>query len=98
MNGRICKVISSGRESAPRSVLAGMLAVAGALLLALCLAGCSISTSISDSVSSPFKIALAAPLCNAAGREGDILSRTIPLGLAVSFLTGVFTLILGWMR
>ncbi len=45
------------------------------------------------SVSSPFKIALAAPLCGASGREGDILARTIPLGVAVSLATGVATLI-----
>jgi lactate permease len=50
------------------------------------------------SVSSPFKIALAAPLCGAEGREGEILAKTIPLGLAVSFATGVFTLFTGWMR
>ncbi|HTP64554.1 MAG TPA: putative lipoprotein [Geobacteraceae bacterium] len=56
MNGRFCRVISSGRGNAsPLTGLAGMLPVAGALLLTLCLAGCSISTSISDSVSSPFK-------------------------------------------
>ncbi|PIU32764.1 MAG: hypothetical protein COT06_00990 [Syntrophobacteraceae bacterium CG07_land_8_20_14_0_80_61_8] len=45
------------------------------------------------SVSSPFKIAIATPLCGAEGREGEILRRTIPLGLAAALLVGLHTLI-----
>jgi lactate permease len=72
---------------------AQILGISPSLLASALTVGASIG-----SVSSPFKIALAAPLCGAEGREGDILARTIPLGLAVSFATGVFTLCTGWMR
>ncbi|HBD07771.1 MAG TPA: hypothetical protein DCZ69_05875, partial [Syntrophobacteraceae bacterium] len=41
------------------------------------------------SISSPLKIALAAPMCGAQGREGEILRRTIPLGIAVCLALGV---------
>ncbi len=51
-------------------------------------AGLAVGASI-GSVSSPFKIALAAPMCGAMGKEGDILRRTIPLGIAVSLLLGI---------
>ena len=50
-------------------------------------AGLAVGASI-GSISSPFKIAIAAPMCNAVGKEGEILRITIPLGIAVSFLTG----------
>ncbi len=40
------------------------------------------------SISSPFKIAIAAPMCGAMGLEGTIMRRTIPLGVAASFLIG----------
>jgi len=66
--------------------------VSASLLASALTVGASIG-----SVSSPFKIALAASLCNAGGREGEILARTIPLGLAVAIATGVFTLVVGWM-
>ncbi len=46
------------------------------------------------SISSPFKIALATPLCGAEGREGEILRKTIPLGLGVSIATGIATMML----
>lgn len=41
------------------------------------------------SISSPFKIALATPMCGAVGQEGRILRWTIPLGLAASLLIGL---------
>ena len=41
------------------------------------------------SMSSPFKIALAAPMCGALGQEGRILRLTIPLGIASSFVVGL---------
>ncbi len=50
-------------------------------------AGLSVGAAL-GSISSPFKIALAAPMCGALGLEGRILRRTIPLGLAASFLIG----------
>jgi lactate permease len=71
---------------------AQLLGLSPSLLASALTVGASIG-----SVLSPFKIALAAPLCGAEGREGHILARTIPLGLAVSFATGVFTLFIGWM-
>jgi lactate permease len=67
---------------------AQMMGVSPALLACAMTVGASIG-----SVSSPFKIALAAPLCGATGREGEILRATIPFGLAVSFVTGLVTLI-----
>jgi lactate permease len=51
-------------------------------------AGLTVGASI-GSISSPFKIALAAPLCGALGQEGAILRRTIPLGVAATLLVGV---------
>lgn len=49
------------------------------------------------SISSPFKLALAAPLVGALGREGAMLRKTIPLGIAASLAVGVLTLLLkGW--
>ena len=41
------------------------------------------------SISSPFKIAIASPLCDAVGKEGEILRLSIPVGMAVSLLVGV---------
>jgi lactate permease len=55
-------------------------------------AALAIGASI-GSVSSPFKIAIATPLCGAVGQEGAILRRTIPLGLGVSLALGVWV----WM-
>ncbi|MDT8365544.1 MAG: L-lactate permease [bacterium] len=43
-------------------------------------------------ISSPFKVAFAASMCGAAGEEGDILRKTIPLGIAACLLLGVFLL------
>ncbi|HEX2769441.1 MAG TPA: L-lactate permease [Geobacteraceae bacterium] len=72
---------------------AQLMGISASLLASSLAVGASIG-----SVSSPFKIALAAPLCGAEGREGEILRKTIPLGLAVSFATGVFTLFIAWMQ
>jgi lactate permease len=46
------------------------------------------------SISSPFKIAIAAPLCGAQGKEGEILRKTIPLGIAISLLVGLFSFLI----
>ncbi len=51
-------------------------------------AALAVGTSI-GSISSPFKIALAAPMVGAVGKEGQILRLTIPLGIAISFLVGI---------
>jgi len=51
-------------------------------------AGLTVGSAI-GSISSPFKIAIAAPMCGALGREGEILRGTIPLGLAASLLLGL---------
>lgn len=51
-------------------------------------AGLTVGASL-GSISSPFKIAIAAPMCGALGQEGRILRRTIPLGLAASLLIGL---------
>jgi lactate permease len=50
--------------------------------------GLTVGASL-GSISSPFKIALATPMCGALGQEGAILRRTIPLGIAASLLIGV---------
>jgi len=62
---------------------AGLLKVSAVWLAA----GLTVGSSL-GSVSSPFKIALAAPMCGALGQEGQILRRTIPLGLAAALLVG----------
>jgi L-lactate permease len=41
------------------------------------------------SLSSPFKIAIATPMCGAQGLEGEILRKTVPLRKRVSLLTGL---------
>jgi lactate permease len=51
-------------------------------------AGLAVGASL-GSISSPFKIALATPMCNAVGKEGAILRLTIPLGIGASFLVGL---------
>ncbi len=50
--------------------------------------GLAVGASL-GSISSPFKIAIAAPMCGAIGQEGAILRLTIPLGVAASLLIGV---------
>lgn len=56
-------------------------------------AGLAVGASL-GSVSSPFKIAIAAPMCGALGQEGLILRWTIPIGVASSLLVGVILLFL----
>jgi len=51
-------------------------------------AGLAVGASI-GSISSPFKIAIATPMCGALGQEGAILRWTIPLGIAASLLIGL---------
>jgi len=50
------------------------------------------------SISSPFKIAMAASLVGAVGREGEILRKTIPAGIAISLLTGAWTYVVMYLR
>jgi lactate permease len=54
----------------------------------LLIAGLAVGASL-GSISSPFKIAFAASLSDAAGMEGDILRSTIPLGIIVCLALGV---------
>ena len=51
-------------------------------------AGLAVGASV-GSISSPFKVAMATSMCNAIGTEGEILGRTIPLGLAASLFIGL---------
>jgi lactate permease len=44
--------------------------------------GLAVGASVGG-VSSPFKVAFAASMCGAAGQEGEILRKTIPLGITV---------------
>jgi len=76
-------------------VLFGKLQVDTAELLkispVLLASGMAVGSAV-GSISSPLKIALAAPLCGAEGREGEILQRTIPLGLGICLLLGLLLL------
>ncbi len=73
-------------------MLFGQLQVQGAELLGISPAwlasGLAVGASL-GSISSPFKIAIAAPMCGALGQEGAILRATIPLGVAASLLVGI---------
>jgi len=51
--------------------------------------GLAVGASVGG-VSSPFKVAFAASMCGAAGQEGEILRKTIPLGIGVCLVLGVF--------
>jgi lactate permease len=70
---------------------AAIMGISPSILVCAMTVGASIG-----SISSPFKIAIATPLCGAEGREGEILRETIPLGLAVSLGIGLFTLF--WLQ
>ncbi|MCB2186626.1 MAG: L-lactate permease [Deltaproteobacteria bacterium] len=63
---------------------AGVLGISGVWLAAGLAVGCSLG-----SISSPFKIAIATPMSQAVGQEGDILRLTIPVGIGASLLVGV---------
>lgn len=54
--------------------------------------GLAVGASIGG-ISSPFKVAFAASMCGAAGEEGDILRKTIPLGIGACLILGAFMLI-----
>lgn len=68
---------------------ASVLGVSPTVLVSALLVGSGVA-----SVSSPLKLAMAAPLVGAAGREGAMLRRTIPLGLTAGFLAGGAALLL----
>ena len=73
-------------------MLFGPLQVQAASLLGVSAVWLSAALAVGSSVgsiSSPFKIALATPMCGAIGKEGDILRWTIPLGAAASFVIGL---------
>ncbi len=73
-------------------MLFGQLQVQAATLLGVSpiwlAAGLAAGSSV-GSISSPFKVALATPMCGAVGKEGDILRWTIPLGLISSLVVGI---------
>jgi lactate permease len=73
-------------------MLFGQLQVQAATLLGVSAtwlaAGLAVGSSV-GSISSPFKVALATPMCGAIGKEGDILRWTIPLGFLSSLLVGI---------
>lgn len=46
------------------------------------------------SISSPFKVAMATSLVDAVGKEGEILRKTIPLGIAIALITGIWCYVL----
>ncbi len=54
-------------------------------------AGLAVGASI-GSISSPFKIAIATPMCGAVGKEGEILRLTIPIGIATCIIIGIILL------
>jgi lactate permease len=68
---------------------AQMLAVSPSLLTSALAVGSAVG-----SISSPLKIALATSMCGALGREGEILRRTIPVGIGVSVVSGLCLLAL----
>jgi lactate permease len=55
--------------------------------------GLAVGASVGG-VSSPFKVAFAASMCGAAGKEGDILRITIPLGIVVCLGLGVVIILM----
>lgn len=63
---------------------ASLLGVSATLLAA----GLTVGSAI-GSISSPFKIAIATPMCGATGQEGAILRLTIPLGVLASLILGL---------
>ena len=78
-------------------VLFGKLHMTTAQLLnvspSLLVSGMTVGSGI-GSISSPLKVALAASMCGAEGKEGEILRRTIPLGIVITLIIGVFLLFL----
>jgi lactate permease len=78
-------------------VLFGKLHVSTATLLgvspSLLASGMAVGSAV-GSISSPLKIALAASMCGAEGREGWILARTIPLGIGLALILGLILLMM----
>lgn len=68
---------------------AGLLGTSGPWLASALAVGSSIG-----SISSPFKVALATPMVGAVGQEGRILRITIPLGVGISLVVGIFVWLL----
>jgi len=69
---------------------ASLLGVSPALLASSLAVGAGVG-----SISTPFKIAIATVVCGASGREGEIMSKTVPIGICVSILVGLATLVAG---
>ncbi len=63
--------------------IGNLLGVDPALLASVLAVGAGVG-----SISSPFKVAIATPLCNGIGKEPDVLRKTIPAGIGVSLLLG----------
>ena len=57
----------------------------------LLVTGLAVGASVGG-ISSPFKVAFAASMSGATGMEGDILRKTIPLGIVSCLVLGVFLL------
>ncbi|ABK18556.1 L-lactate permease [Syntrophobacter fumaroxidans] len=78
-------------------VLFGKLHVTTAQLLhvppSLLAAGMAVGSAV-GSLSSPMKVALAASMCGAIGREAEILRRTIPLGILLSLAIGALLMVM----
>lgn len=55
--------------------------------------GLAVGASVGG-ISSPFKVAFAASMSGATGQEGDILRKTIPLGIVSCLVLGVFLLLM----
>ena len=68
---------------------ASVLGISPIVLVAALLVGSGVA-----SISSPLKLSMAAALVGAAGKEGAMLRRTIPLGLVAGFLAGGAALLL----
>jgi lactate permease len=64
--------------------IGGLLGIDPALITSVLAVGAGIG-----SISSPFKVAIATPLCNGIGKEPDVLRKTIPAGIGVSLLLGL---------
>lgn len=61
-----------------------LLGVDAALIVSVLAVGSGIG-----SISSPFKVAIATPLCDGIGKEPEILRKTIPAGVGVSLILGL---------
>ncbi|UCG38575.1 MAG: L-lactate permease [bacterium] len=55
--------------------------------------GLAVGASVGG-ISSPFKVAFAASMCGAVGREGEIMRKTIPIGIAACLILGLVMVLL----